>query len=110
MITRSHILLHSASSLFKRYHSGQSLPDMLAAAKRLADEKHYKSAQNQYKKIMDTYPNYAEAYDQYFHLHLKTVGPFGLKQSMYNHLQKKYHEAVAKYGEYKDEPPPSPKV
>lgn len=88
MLSRSKIFSNTSCTVFRGSHSTQRLPEMISVAEHLVGEKHYKSAQDQYKKIMDAYPNYAGAYDQYFQLQLKTVGPLGLKQSLFNHLQK----------------------
>lgn len=111
MLSRTRpIISNLACGVFKRCHTTLPVQAMEAVAESLVKEKRYKSAQNQYEKIMDAYPNYAIAYDKYFHLQLKTVGPFGLTQDLFDHLQKKYLEAVDKYGEYKEEPTASPKV
>lgn len=111
MLLRTRPMIQNLSCcLFKRYHATQSLREMLFIAENFTKEKRYKSAQNQYEKIMDAYPNYEGAYNEFFLLQVKTVGPFGLTQSLFDHLQKKYFKAVEKYGEFSEKTNSSPKV
>ena len=83
---------------------------MMDDAKQLVIRKDYEGAQEQYKKIMKVYPNYENAYKEYYFLEYKITGPLGLTQSLFENLQKKYLDAVDKYGDYREEPSNSPKV
>lgn len=108
-LARRPITQNLSCCLFKRFNTTQSLREMVAIAENFAEEKRYKSAQNQYQKIIDAYPNYEGAYNKFFLLQVKTVGPFGLTQDLFDHLQNKYFEAVKKYGEFSETKAPSPK-
>jgi hypothetical protein len=81
-----------------RYMS-EVLPNMMSDAERLVEQKDYEGAQKKYKQVMDKYPNYADAYDRFYRLNFKIIGPLGLRQSEFDQLQKRYQEAVTQYGE-----------
>lgn len=83
---------------------------MMDEAAQCVCKKDYEGAQEQYKKIMDTYPNYEDAYKKYYFMVYKIVGPFGLTQSLFENLQKKYLDAVEKYGEFSEKSNSSPKA
>lgn len=108
MLLRTRPMIQNLScSLFKRYNATQSLREMLSVAENFSKEKKYMSAQNQYKKIMDTYPNYERAYKEYYFLEYMIVGPYGLTQSLWNHLQAKYLKAIEQHGEFSENEPPT---
>lgn len=94
-------------SCSKRHHSNGVLEEKMVKAADLIRRKKYEEAQCEYQDIMKIYPNYAKAYDQYYRLQYKIIGPFGLTQDLFDHLQQKYLDAVKKYGEFSEEPNPT---